>query len=140
MCFVGVYAQENELQHYYRGLSITTIPQPYQAFNPLNYKIIFPDSLYTTAKIHLHKAKIGSSKKPYTVFIRMENKMYKEVRILFRGKKRLEFLIGLLRQMYPETEISTIPAQYVIESSQKAIRITVSKLGRGYEVSFTQLN
>lgn len=138
MCFVGVYAQENELQHYYRGLSIATIPQPYQAFNPLDYKIVFPDSLYITAKIHLHKAKIGSSKKPYTVFIRIENKTYKEVRILFRGKKRLEFLIGFLRQMYPEAEISSEPAQYSIKHNAHAIRLTLRKLGSGYEVLLEQ--
>jgi hypothetical protein len=138
MCFVGAYAQEQELQHYYRGLSIETIPQPYQAFNPLDYKIVFPDSLYTTAKIHLHKAKIGSLKKQYTVFMRIENKMYKEVRILFRGKKRLELLLGLLRQMYPETEILPIPTKYSLKYNKHSIRLTVRRLGRGYEVLLEQ--
>jgi hypothetical protein len=133
-----VHAQEQELQHYYRGLHLSTIPLPYQAFKSADYKIVFPDSLYTTAKIHLHKAKISDFKKSYTVFIRIENDIYKDIRILFRGKKRLHFLIGLLRQLYPSSNIADTPAEYCISCERQTIQLIVRDLGLGYEVQLKQ--
>jgi len=134
----GLWAQEQELQHYYRGLSIATIPLPYQEFNSAVYKIVIPDSLYTTAKIHLHKAKIANFKKGFTVFIRVENGLYKDVRILFRGKKRLQFIVGLLRQLYPSSNIADTPADYCISCERQAMQLVLRKLGGGYEVQLKQ--
>jgi predicted DNA-binding ribbon-helix-helix protein len=114
------------------------IPLPNDKFVSSDYNILFPDSLYSSAKITLRKVRIEGMRKSFSCQMRIEQGAYKEIKFVVKGKKRLTFLVSELSGLFPTIALSSDTRFYCLNCTKQTMSLSIRKLGRKYELTLSQ--
>lgn len=79
---------QNQLQHYERKVSFSRITLPGDQFHSKNFLIVYADSIYNSATIHVKKASFPTVKN-IDVQLKTVNKTYSFVQLSTKSKKNM---------------------------------------------------
>ena len=135
---LSLLSQDAELQHYQREYSMAKIPLPNDKFVSSDYNILFPDSLYSSAKITLRKVRFEGMRKSFSCQMHIEQGVYKEIKFVVKGKKRLTFLASQLSGLFPTLAFNKDIRFYCLNCAGQPMSLSIRKLGKKYELTLSQ--